>query len=44
MLESVVIHVEENIKTISKKYFENLDILNKAVLVHTGWDNYWKTD
>jgi arylformamidase len=24
--------------------FEGLDVLGKAVLVHTGWDRHWRTD
>lgn len=44
-LEAVVVRVpyQETIK-ISEKYFKNLDLKNKAVLVHTGWDIHWNTE
>lgn len=29
---------------IDESYFQNLDLKNKAVLVHTGWDAYWNTE
>jgi arylformamidase len=29
---------------VGKKFFENLDVKGKAVLVQTGWDAYWRTD
>lgn len=29
---------------IDLEHFQNHDLKNKAVLVHTGWDKYWNTD
>lgn len=29
---------------ITETHFKNLDIKNKAVLVHTGWDKHWNMD
>lgn len=29
---------------VSEKYFEGLNLENKAVLIHTGWSQFWKTD
>lgn len=30
--------------TIDETVFEGLDVVGKAVLVHTGWDRHWRTD
>jgi arylformamidase len=29
---------------VGLEHFVNLDLKNKAVLIHTGWDKYWNTD
>jgi arylformamidase len=29
---------------IDKKYFESVDVKGKAVLVHTGWSEFWRKD
>jgi len=34
----------ENGVEIDRDAFEGLDVLGKAVLVHTGWDRHWRTD
>ena len=34
----------ENGIEIDRDAFEGLDVLGKAVLVHTGWDRHWGTD
>jgi kynurenine formamidase len=31
-------------KAIGINYFRNRDVKGKAVLVHTGWSQYWKSD
>ena len=31
-------------KTIDTSYFMNLKLNDKAVLVHTGWSEHWRTD
>ena len=44
-LEAIVVSVPfEDTLAISETFFENLDIKNKAVLVHTGWARYWNSD
>lgn len=44
-LEAVIIHVPfSETLAVSEKYFEGLNLENKAVLVHTGWSQFWKTD
>ncbi len=41
-LEGIVIHVPFNKSiSINASFFQNLDLENKAVLVHTGWDIYY---
>ena len=29
---------------IEKQHFEKIDLVGKAVLIHTGWSKLWKTD
>lgn len=31
-------------KEIGVTYFQGLDVTNKAVLVNTGWDSFWRQD
>lgn len=31
-------------RAIDRMAFGNLDVLGKAVLVHTGWDRHWRTE
>ena len=31
-------------RAIDKAAFEGLDVRDKAVLIHTGWDGHWRTD
>ena len=44
-LDALVIRVpySETI-TITADYFKHIDLKNKAVLVHTGWDKHWNTE
>lgn len=44
-IEGIVIRMpySDNLE-ISKKYFEGYDLKEKAVLVNTGWDKFWKTN
>lgn len=44
-LEAILINVPftESL-AVSEKYFEGLNLKNKAVLIHTGWSQFWKTD
>ncbi|MBC7890762.1 MAG: cyclase family protein, partial [Sphingobacteriaceae bacterium] len=34
----------EQTLAIDETYFQNLDLVGKAVLVHTGWDQFWKSE
>jgi kynurenine formamidase len=43
-LEGIIVHIDENKKEINEDVFYDLDIEGKAVLIHTGWDQYWNTD
>ena len=44
-LESVVVRVHDGaIRAIDKSHFTGIEVRGKAVLVHTGWDRYWRTD
>lgn len=29
---------------VGKKYFENIDVRGKAILIHTNWSRHWRTD
>ena len=41
-LDGLVVRVKE--KEIGADMFSGLDIRNKAVLLHTGWDKHWRTE
>lgn len=41
-LEGLVVRTDE--QAITRAVFEGLEIKNKAVLVHTGWDRHWRTE
>jgi kynurenine formamidase len=44
-LDGVVIRTQgRSVRAIDRQVFENLDVMGKAVLVHTGWDAHWRTD
>lgn len=44
-LEVTVIRVDgDKVKAIDESFFHSLSLEKKAVLVHTGWDKYWRTD
>ncbi|MCY8234976.1 cyclase family protein [Priestia endophytica] len=43
-LEGIIVHIDENKKEINEDVFYDFDIEGKAVLIHTGWDQYWNTD
>src|SRR5690625_478413 len=44
-LDGIVIRIDYNeTQAIHADYFRNREIRGRAVLVHTGWDKYWKTD
>ena len=41
-LDGIVIRVSE--REITEKSFGDIDVKDKAVLVHTGWDTHWRTE
>lgn len=44
-LEAVLVSISYKEQlSIDKSYFEGLDLKGKALLVHTSWDENWKTD
>jgi kynurenine formamidase len=43
-LEGIVFRAARGRRSIDKDVFESVKIEGKAVLVHTGWDRYWRTD
>lgn len=43
-MEGVVITVPAHVQEIDETFFEGLSLEGKAVLLYTGWDQYWKTD
>jgi kynurenine formamidase len=44
-LEGVVVRVDiQNERAIDRAAFEGIEIRDKAVLIHTGWDRHWRTD
>jgi arylformamidase len=43
-LAAVVVRVGEVGPVIDAHHFHRLDLTGKAVLVHTGWARYWRTD
>ncbi len=43
-LEGIVVRVSyETSLAVSAEHLKNLEIRNRAVLIHTGWDKHWNT-
>ena len=42
-LDAVVVRAE-GVQAVDADRFAGLDVSNRAVLVHTGWDRHWRTD
>ena len=42
-LDGLVFRADPGIRAISPNLFQERDVSGKAVLVHTGWDQYWST-
>jgi len=42
-VDGVVVHCPGQTE-ISESVFDGIDVKDKAVLVHTGWDRHWRTD
>lgn len=44
-LEALTIQADyRNGIEIGKRFFENKKLAGKAILIHTGWSNFWRTD
>ncbi|HRQ40749.1 MAG TPA: cyclase family protein [Chloroflexota bacterium] len=43
-LEGIVIRAVGHGRTLTPALFQNHELAGKAVLVHTGWDQHWRTD
>ena len=43
-LDGIVFRIDQGLRSIGKAVFVNDNIKNKAVLVHTGWDQHWQTE
>lgn len=43
-LEGIVVDVRDFGRAISAKAFADVDVQGKAVLIHTGWSQHWRTD
>ena len=43
-LDGVVFHANPQGRTIGRELFGDHDLQGKAVLIHTGWDQHWRTD
>ena len=43
-LDCLVARISPEKKSIERLPFDKADVRGKAVLVHTGWDRYWRTD
>jgi arylformamidase len=43
-LEGVVVRLERSGPEITDEVFSGIEVKDKAVLLHTGWDKHWRTD
>lgn len=43
-LDGVLFHAKPGQTSIGPELFTDADIGGKAVLIHTGWDQHWRTD
>ena len=44
-LDGVVIHADHRAGlAVDASFFQGLELRNRAVLIHTGWDEHWNTD
>jgi kynurenine formamidase len=42
-LDGIVVRCTDHTE-ITESFFSGIDVKDKAVLVHTGWDKHWRTD
>ena len=43
-LDGLVVHVNSSDRAIEPAVFNGVDVNNRAVLIHTGWDRHWGSD
>jgi arylformamidase len=43
-LEGVMVHAQQHGRGIPVEAFEGIELSRKAVLIHTGWSQHWRTD
>lgn len=43
-LDGIVFRSDPKSRSINQDIFKSQDLNGKAVLVHTGWDKYWRTE
>jgi arylformamidase len=43
-LPGILFHGPANARAIAHDVFAELDLLGKAVLIHTGWSKHWRSD
>src|ERR1017187_7828362 len=43
-LDTVVVRIPAGQRDIGRAWFDGLNVLGKAVLVASGWDQHWRTD
>ena len=43
-LDGLVLHADPQTRAIHQDLFQDFDLEGKAVLIHTGWDQHWRTD
>jgi arylformamidase len=43
-LEGALVHAQKYGRAIPASAFQGLELSGKAVLIHTGWSRYWRTD
>ncbi len=43
-LDGLMLRADPETRAINRDLFRNHDLNGKAVLVHTGWDQHWRTD
>jgi kynurenine formamidase len=43
-LEGVIVHAQKFGQAIPAEAFDGIELSGKALLIHTGWSQYWRTD
>ncbi len=43
-LEGVLIHAQDYGRAIPAEAFDGINLTDKALLIHTGWSQHWRTD